>query len=102
MEQKGSLLCSKEPTNVPIMNQINPVHITPSYFSEISFHVVLPPTSNYCDSTAVLYSIKNYGKTINVELVRVWKKILMHEIRMSYRPNASLELYRSINLLGFM
>jgi hypothetical protein len=29
---------------VPIINQINPVHITPSYLSKINFNIIHPPT----------------------------------------------------------
>jgi hypothetical protein len=32
---------------VPVLSQINPVHITPSNFSKIYFNIILPPTSTY-------------------------------------------------------
>jgi hypothetical protein len=32
---------------VPILSQINPVHITPSYFSKINFNIILKPTSSH-------------------------------------------------------
>jgi hypothetical protein len=35
----------KNPPLVPILRQINPVHITPTYFSEIHFNIILPPAS---------------------------------------------------------
>jgi hypothetical protein len=30
---------------VPILSHVNPVHITPSYLSEIHFNIIHPPTS---------------------------------------------------------
>jgi hypothetical protein len=35
----------KSPPLVPILRQMNPVHITPSYLSKIHFNVIHPPTS---------------------------------------------------------
>jgi hypothetical protein len=35
----------KSPPLVPIVSQINAVHITPSYFSKIYFNITHPPTS---------------------------------------------------------
>jgi hypothetical protein len=34
----------KSPPLVPILRQMNPVHITQSYFSKIHFNIILPPT----------------------------------------------------------
>jgi hypothetical protein len=35
----------KTPSLVPILSQIDPVHIIPSYFSKIHFNIVHPPMS---------------------------------------------------------
>jgi hypothetical protein len=35
----------KSPAMVPILNQINPIHTIPSYFSKIHFNIVHPPTT---------------------------------------------------------
>jgi hypothetical protein len=35
----------KSPPLVPILSQINPVHIIPSYISKIYFNIVHPPKS---------------------------------------------------------
>jgi hypothetical protein len=45
MEPEGSLPCSQQPPLVPILSQINPIHIMPSYLSKIHFNIVHPPTS---------------------------------------------------------
>jgi hypothetical protein len=37
----------KSPPLVPILSQINPVHIIQSYFSKIHFKITLPPMSGY-------------------------------------------------------
>jgi hypothetical protein len=45
MEPIGSLPCSQEPTTIPVLNQINPVHTTPSYLSKIRSNIIHPATS---------------------------------------------------------
>jgi hypothetical protein len=45
MEPEGSSPCSQEPSLVPILSQINPIHTIPSYLSQIHFHIAHPPTS---------------------------------------------------------
>jgi hypothetical protein len=45
MDPEGSLPCSQEPSTVPILSQINPVHTIPSYLSRIHLNIVHPPTS---------------------------------------------------------
>jgi hypothetical protein len=45
METEDSLLCSQEPSMVPILNQIDPVHSTPSYLSKNCFIIIQPPMS---------------------------------------------------------
>jgi hypothetical protein len=35
IEPEGSLLCSQDPTNGPVLSQINPIHTTPSYLRSI-------------------------------------------------------------------
>jgi hypothetical protein len=45
IKPKGSLPCSKGPSPVPILSQINPVHTTPSCLSKIHSNIILPPTS---------------------------------------------------------
>jgi hypothetical protein len=47
MEPEGSLPYSQEPAIGPYPNQINSVHTTPSYFSNIHFNSILPLTSIY-------------------------------------------------------
>jgi hypothetical protein len=42
MKPEGYLLVHKKPTLVPILSQINPVHILLPYFSDILFNVDLP------------------------------------------------------------
>ncbi|KDR16625.1 hypothetical protein L798_09464 [Zootermopsis nevadensis] len=43
MEPEGSLPYSQEPALVPILNQRNPVHTTPSCFSKTHFNIIIPP-----------------------------------------------------------
>jgi hypothetical protein len=45
MEPESSLPCSQEPSTIPILNQINPIHTIPSYLFKIHFNIVHPPTS---------------------------------------------------------
>jgi hypothetical protein len=40
MKPVGSLPCSQEPSTNTYLNQINPVHTTPSYLSKIYFNIV--------------------------------------------------------------
>jgi hypothetical protein len=42
---KAYYLVHRSPPLVPILNQISPVHITPSYLSKIHFNIIYPPTS---------------------------------------------------------
>jgi hypothetical protein len=35
----------KSPPLVPILSQMNPVHIIPSYLSKIHFNIIYPPTN---------------------------------------------------------
>jgi hypothetical protein len=45
MELEGSLPCSQEnPLLVPVLSQLELVHITPSYLSEIRFNIIHLPT----------------------------------------------------------
>jgi hypothetical protein len=49
----------KTPLLAPILNQINPVHTTPSYFCKIRFNIILTPTSGFIPSgfpTKILYA----------------------------------------------
>jgi hypothetical protein len=43
METEVSLPCSQHLPLDPALNQINLVHIIPSYLSKINFNVILPP-----------------------------------------------------------
>jgi hypothetical protein len=35
----------KSPSLLPILRQINPIHVSASYISKIHFNIILPPTS---------------------------------------------------------
>jgi hypothetical protein len=35
----------ENPSNVPILSQMNPVHTIPSSLSKIHFNIIFPPTS---------------------------------------------------------
>jgi hypothetical protein len=37
----------KSPPLVPILNEMNPVHTSPSYFCKIHFNIILPTTSRF-------------------------------------------------------
>jgi hypothetical protein len=41
MEPEALLPCSQKPSTVPILNQNNRVHVTPSYLSKIHFNIIL-------------------------------------------------------------
>jgi hypothetical protein len=45
MEPESSLPRSLEPSNVPILSQIDLMHTIPFYLSKIHFNIVDPPTS---------------------------------------------------------
>jgi hypothetical protein len=43
---------NRSPPLTPILSQTNPVHITPAYFSKISFNIIFPPTKRRRDNSA--------------------------------------------------
>jgi hypothetical protein len=59
MEQESSLPCWHRPAIiVPFLNQINPVHTTPSYFSKIHFNIILCCNINFCPNIIDLFCLK--------------------------------------------
>jgi hypothetical protein len=61
MKPKGSLPCSQQPANVPIMCQMNSIHALPSYFLMIHFDTTFPSTPrSWKQHLPLRFSYQNY------------------------------------------
>jgi hypothetical protein len=74
MEPEGSILCSQEPSTVPILSHINPIHSIPYYLSKIHFNIVHPPTSWLTDSFPIVRTYVVYTRSYMQNCIAVFMK----------------------------
>jgi hypothetical protein len=62
MKLEVSLPCSQQPVAAPTLRQINPLHTLPSYFLNIGFNIILPPTPIFSSSVSIVPAYKLYNR----------------------------------------
>jgi hypothetical protein len=78
---------------VPILSQINPVHVTPSYFSKINFNIIFLPT---CRSSQRCFSWFPSKRKYIIFILKNPKIRRFHETIIEKRSRLSFRLIRHL------